>query len=170
MDELEFIAALRRQDEGAAELLFDQYGTEIYSLIYKMTNSEELSKSLTIKAFESFGQQKFQFDIKERTIYSALIASARRIVNKAMAEDERIIVLDREQNSIGDELINSNYSQIIDQLFLKGQSLKEIAKKLRVPMSTGRTRFRLAVNALKKKYNPDTGAFLLLLIMTIISL
>lgn len=170
MDDLEFIAALRRQDEGSAELLFDQYGTEIYSLIYKMTNSAELSKSLTIKAFEAFAQQKFQFDVKAQTIYSSLIASARKVVNKTMAENEDIIAVSAEQHSISHELINSNYSQIMDQLFLKGQSLEDIAKKLRVPVSTGRTRFRLAINALKKKYNPETGGFLSLLIMTIISL
>jgi len=168
MTDLEFIAALRRQDDGSTEQLFDHYGNEIYSLIYKMTNSEDLSKSLTIKTFESFGQQKFQFDPKSQSIFSFLIGSARRIVTKAKAEDDNLSSVELESDSGHQDLVNANYTQIMDQLFLRGQSLQDIAKKLRVPVSTGRTRFRLAINALKKKYNSEVGSFLSMLIATTI--
>ena len=168
MEDLDLVVALRRQDEGSAKELFNSYGQEIYSLIYKMTQNNQIAKELTIKTFESFSAQKFQLNPTTLPIFSSLVSIARQLVLSARMKDESLMI-SFDTNEKESELINKSYSDIINQFYLRGNTLTNIAKQLRVPESTGRTRFRLALNALKKKFDNESGSFISLITVTLIS-
>ncbi len=161
--DIELIAALRRKDDGATAILFDQYGSDVYNLIYKMTGDIDIASTLTIKTFESFEANKLNYNPKTRSIYSWLIKKARQHVRSDI-DSEKISIQPLSIKESG--LIKSNYSTILNSIFLHGQPIENVAKSMRVPISSVRTRFRLAINALSKKYNSESGQFLLSLLLT----
>lgn len=162
LPDIELIAALRRKDDDASSQLFDQFGSDIFSLIYKITGDDSIAKELTIKTFESFESNKFNYNPKARSIFSTLLKTARDLAHKKSATEE----ITYNSLPIQDTpLINNNFSEIINTIYLNGQSLQRAAKTMRVPISSVRTRFRLAINALSKKYNSESSQFLLALLI-----
>ena len=160
--DIELIASLRRKDDDSRSILFDEYGSDIYSLIYNMTSDSAISSEYTVKTFEAFEANKFNYDPKSRSIYGFLIKIARSLVRKAIQSEEINVSPESKTNTT---LLNPNYSEILNSIFLNGQDLDKTAKTMRVPLSSVRTRLRLAINALAKKYNPETGQFFIALIL-----
>ena len=164
MEDLELIRGLRLKDDASIESLYDLYGADVYSLISKMNAGD--SSELTIKTFESFAQSISQFNPKNQTIWNELMSHARSVTQKHRLSGDISIKVDEIENSIEKPLLNDSYSEIIDKVFVKAISLSDITKYLSIPASTARTRFRLAINSLKNKYNKDAGKFLGLVLIS----
>jgi len=124
------------------------------------------TSELTIMTFESFAQSISDYDPKTQTLWSALMGCARRVTQKHRASTNALINLEESVVQVDKPILNSSYAEIIDRIFSKGMSLAEVSKYLNIPHSTARTRFRLAINSLKNKYNSDAGKFLGILLIT----
>jgi len=164
MEDLELIRGLRLREDNAIETLYDLYGPDVYCLIsnMKIGNASEF----TIKTFESFAQSISDYDPKNQSLWSALMGHARIVTKKHRASTNTPSNLEDGGTQIDQSLINASYAEIIDRVFSKGMSLAEVTKYLNIPKGTARTRFRLAINSLKNKYNSDAGTFLSVLLIS----
>ena len=94
------------------------------------------------------------------------MSHARTVAQKQRLLDPQPIDIIRPENTSGQSVLNSSYAEIVENVFFKGMSLSDITKYLSIPESTARTRFRLAINNLKNKYNNDAGKFLSLMVIS----
>lgn len=164
MEDLELIRGLRLRDDDAIETLYDLYGPDVYCLISKMDigNPSELS----IKTFESFAESISDYDPKSLSLWSALMGHARKVTQKHRASTNTPINLEDGETHIDQSILNTSYAEILNRVFSKGMTLAEVTKYLNIPRGTARTRFRLAINSLKNKYNSDAGTFLSVLLIS----
>ena len=158
MEDLELMRSLRLREDDAIETLYDLYGADVYSLLSKMKGGDP--SELTVKTFEAFAQSISEYDPKSQTLWAALMGHARRVNRKHSLSLDRSISVEVDEKLVDKSILKPVYSEIVDKTYLKGMALSQVAKSLNIPESTVRTRFRLAINSLKNKYDSDSGRFL----------
>lgn len=163
MEDLELLRGLRLREDDAIETLYDLYGAEIYNLLSKMKGGDP--SELTVVTFEAFAQNITEYNPKSQTLWGSLMSHARRVNRKHSLSNDSTINIEANEEHADKSILKSSYSEIIGKTYLKGMALNEVAKNLNIPESTVRTRFRLAINSLKNKYDRDSGRFLSIFIV-----
>lgn len=133
----------------------------MYTVIYNITLDPIKSEQILENAFLTLWKEKFNLDLKKKTLFSWSISIARKEALKGMGEDPLLqqepVLID--SHSSFSNPIHANYSKVLNLILLHGNTADQASQIMRVPMSTIKTRCRLAISALRNKIDKETGKF-----------
>lgn len=162
------VARLKQKDRQAFEFLYDNYSNAIYGVICRLIVDKNVAAEVLQDSFLKYWEQIENYDAKKARLFTWMHKIARNLsIDKLRsAEMKRSGVTDeisesnikgsdsQNTDSIGvSELMNKlreEEKEIIDLLYLKGYSQREIEKEFGIPLGTVKTRTRMAMVNLRK--------------------
>ena len=168
------IQGLQQQDKKIIALLYDQYGPTLYGIILKIVQSEEVAQDVLQEVFIKIWKNGTRYDTKKGSLFTWMLNIARNTAidktrSASFRQKAKIQALDQtvynnaslttEQNTdvIGlKNFVNGleeKYREIIDLVYFRGYTQKEVEKHLNIPLGTVKSRVRIALRELKRIFD-----------------
>jgi len=180
----EIMLKIAGYDSKALELLYDRYSPMLYALIKKIIPNQELAEEVLSEVFVIILKQIDQFDYKSSDVYTWLVTLARNKAIDAMKrgqgkekvkyteeyEKEEILpklspeinaiefsdVIDmREKIQVAINSLTDAQKLVVDLSYYEGLDESVIAEKLKIPVSSVKSKLRLANASLMKQIFND---------------
>ena len=174
ISEEDLIALLVKRDMKGMEILYDNYSSALYGVIYRIIGKDEIAEDVLQDAFLKIWNNFSQYDSQKGRLFTWMVNIARNqaidkvrskdFVNQSKNQplDNAVSFVDISKSSsynpdtIGlKEMVkklDGEYRQIIDLIFFEGYSQSEAAEKLRIPLGTVKTRSRAAIMKLRQQF------------------
>jgi len=169
-DDIYLMAQIARQDDHALHTLYQQYGTAVYSLAYRVLQNTTLAEEATQDTFLKIWQQKTTWDPAKGALKSWLLTIAhhtaidrlRREARQPATHPEAIEDVEafgtlRPETWQDDILLRSliqhipaEQATLIELAFFGGLSHSEIAERTALPLGTIKTRLRSGLRKLRE--------------------
>ncbi|TAI48519.1 RNA polymerase sigma factor [Flagellimonas allohymeniacidonis] len=173
MDLEHLIQRFQLKDTKAFEKLYEMYATNICGVINSIVQDDELSQEICQDVFMKVWQKSDSYNSSKGRFFTWLLNIARNAAidelrSKSHKEqklnlsaDLFVGILDQPNESENDEMNSSQLKnwvvglkqkckQIIDLLYFKGYSQKEVAEALDIPLGTVKTRNRNCISQLRE--------------------
>jgi RNA polymerase sigma factor (sigma-70 family) len=176
IEEEELVRLLSTQDKKAVGILYDNYSTALYGVIHRIVQSEEIAEDTLQEAFVKIWKTFGMYDSSKGRLFTWIMNIARNLAidkvrskdfinsSKNQSIDNIVSFIDLDNNHVPNpdtigirELLKKltpEQKMIIDLLYFKGYTQAEVAEKLNMPLGTVKTRTRLAINTLRKEFDP----------------
>jgi RNA polymerase sigma-70 factor (ECF subfamily) len=181
MSDSELMLKVAGYDSKALEQLYDRYSPILYTLIKKIIGDKEIAEEILSDVFVIIWKKIDQFDFKTNNVYTWLVTMARNkaidTLNRNQQKDgieeygdkfeeERILPklsnsikpLDLEQILNNSEKVKETINSlteaqryVLELSYYEGLNEKEIAKKLKIPLPTVKSKLQLALSILQQK-------------------
>lgn len=178
--DLEIMKKVASYDSKALEALYNRYSTILYTLIKTIVSDEKLAEEVLSEVFVIIWRKVNRFDFKRGNVYTWLITLARNkavdtirakrsgVENKAyndIYEDKFIIPVIRSDGKaleLKDALnrtvkmqkamedLTDAQQYVIHLAYFEGLTESEIATKLNIPVTTVKSKIRIALTNLKE--------------------
>jgi RNA polymerase sigma factor (sigma-70 family) len=178
ISEEDLISLLRNRDMKGMEILYDNYSSALYGIIYRIIQSDEIAEDVMQETFLKIWNNFSQYDPEKGRLFTWMVNIARNqsidkvrskeFVNQTKNQrlDNVVSFVDMSKSSaynpdtIGlKEMVknlDAEYRQIIDLIFFEGYSQSEAAEKLSIPLGTVKTRSRAAIMKLRQQFEQVT--------------
>ncbi len=184
LTDAEIMLKIAGYDSTALELLYDRYSPVLYALIKKIISNHELADEILSEVFVITLKQIDQFDFKSSDVYTFLITLARnkaidslrrkqgkekRMYTEEFEKDEIIPKLSPEikamefsdvmrirdsvQNALN--VLTEAQKSLLELSFYEGLDENVIAEKLKIPVSSVKSKLRLVNASLMKQIFND---------------
>ncbi len=175
LSEEELISALRRQDTIAIKALYDMYSGALFGVISRIVLHAEVAEDILQETFVKIWNSSAHYDSSKGRLFTWMMNIARNLsIDKLRSKDfknsaknqalENNVDFIDEQKKISfnaDTLdlkdlvttLKSDYKDILDIVYFKGYTHVEAAEELGLPLGTVKTRVRMAILELRKKFN-----------------
>jgi RNA polymerase sigma-70 factor, ECF subfamily len=180
LTDLEILKKVASYDSKALEALYNRYSTILYTLIKTIVAEEKLAEEVLSDVFVIIWRKINQFNFKKGNVYTWLLTLARNkavdTVRRAKSgietepysdgyEDKYIIpVLQPDGNAVelkdaldltirmqkSMEELTDAQQYVIHLAYFEGLTESEIAAKLNIPVSTVKSKIRIAIMNLKE--------------------
>ncbi len=170
------LAQLQHRTERSFSLLYDKYADALFSVLYQIVERKEIAEDLLQDTFVKIWKKIDTYDQTKGTLYTWMLNIARNtgidfirlrssgfykelvqydILQKEyfqkttdMGNAERLdyIALRKKAAALEDK-----YAVVIDLIYFDGFTYEEVAKLLKLPLGTVKTRGRTALTLLKKR-------------------
>ena len=176
--EAEIVDLFAKGDESAIPLVYKNYSANLYGVISQIVTQEELAKEVLQDTFikiwknaESYDQNKgriftWMLNIARRSTIDATRTAAYKKAYKTDSMDApnyhkeaattEIYIEDSGLKKIINGL-DDKYKDIIDLIYFKGYTHRDIEKELNIPLGTVKSRVRSAIKQLREKLNEEGG-------------
>ncbi|MBT8379137.1 MAG: sigma-70 family RNA polymerase sigma factor [Ignavibacteria bacterium] len=185
LSDSELMLKVAGYDSKALEQLYDRYSPILYTLINRILNDKKIAEEVLSDVFVIIWKKIDQFEFKTNNVYTWLVTIARnkaintlkrKKLNMAPKEDDEkyddetilpklstlITPLNLEQIlNNGDkvkETINSlteAQRYVLELSYYEGLNENEIAKKLKIPLPTVKSKLLLALGILQQKLETE---------------
>jgi RNA polymerase sigma-70 factor, ECF subfamily len=175
---------LQQKTEKGFSLLYDNYADALFSVIYKVTENKEIAEDLLQETFVKIWKKIAVYDEAKGSLYTWMLNIARNTSidfirlrrNKFHRQLVYADVWQQEYFQTGTTMENTDrldylaiknkaasleekYAVIINLIYFEGFTYIQAAKLLKMPLSTVKTRARMALTILKKVYNEYRGNY-----------
>jgi RNA polymerase sigma-70 factor, ECF subfamily len=175
---------LQQKSEKGFSLLYDNYADALFSVIYKVAENKEIAEDLLQETFVKIWKKIAMYDEAKGSLYTWMLNIARNTAidfirlrrNKFHKQLVHGEVWQHEYFQAGmgignaDRLdylsiknkaasLDDKYAVVINLIYFEGFTYIEAAKYLKMPLSTVKTRARMALTLLKKAYNEYRGNY-----------
>lgn len=168
------ITKIKKGDPKGFDILYDGYSPALYGICLKILRDPISAEDALQESFSKAWKNIDKYDEEKGSLFTWLLNITRnsaidqlRVLKKTPsfeAEHESILFKSEEgstnkikTNHIGlDDIVNTlpnNEKLIIDYLFYKGYTQKEVAEELDIPLGTVKSRSRKALGSLKKMFS-----------------
>ncbi|MEO0535785.1 MAG: sigma-70 family RNA polymerase sigma factor [Cyanobacteria bacterium P01_A01_bin.123] len=171
--DIELIQSLRSGRQEALTIIYDRYGSLVYTVALKLLKRPAEAEDLTQEIFCRFWEQD-KFDPSRAALSTYLCIMTRsRALNRLASHSSRQRSLQRLQRSLPDRTnvtplekasladqkatvqqalaqLSSQQRQILEMNFYQGISHSEIARQLNIPLGTVKTRARRGLMELRQ--------------------
>lgn len=172
-DDSDLMELIVAQDQEALLLLYQRYGSPVYSLALRILRDPGQAEEVTQDTFLKVWQRSSQWDPNKGQLSSWLLTIARytaidrlrkerRITTQAVTSLEETVDPPATQGLVGDRLwqdgqllrelmtqLPSEQAQVIELAFFLGLTHSELAEHLGWPLGTVKTRLRLGLHRLR---------------------
>ena len=171
-DDMGLLARIRSGDQEAMSVLFDRYGTMVYSVALRVLKDTGEAEDLMQEIFVQVWKNPGAFVSGRGSLAGWLVVVARNrsidvIRRRRPSEPVELFALpssanlaqDVERNSLLEKVRGAMHSlpdeqkESVELAFFEGLSHSEIAEKTGDPLGTVKTRIRLALIAIRKALN-----------------
>lgn len=187
-DDRELLRQIATGDEGAFRVIFDRYKDRFYSVVLKMTRSDNVAEEMVQEIFLKIWQNRASLsDINSPDSYFFTVLYRQVFRHyKKLALEQKLLKLISESptfQNITDEVVLAHESERLineaitklppqQQLVFKlskqdGLSREQIAEKLHISPNTVRNHLADAIKSIKVYLNHAALVYLLFLILTI---
>lgn len=180
LTDAEIMLKIAGYDSKAFELLYDRYSPILFALIKRIIPNQEIAEGILQDVFLIFSRQVDQFDYKSCDVYTWLIILTRNktvdVLRRRLGREKRQYTDDYEREEILPKLspeikalefsdvirmknnIQSAFNSLpdsqrtlIELAYYEGQDENFIAENLRIPVSSVKSKLRLANASLMKQ-------------------
>lgn len=175
LSEEELVNALKRQDTVAIKALYDMYSGSLLGVISRIIQQTEIAEDLLQETFVKIWNSASSYDSSKGRLFTWMINVARNLaIDKLRSKDfknssknqdiENNVDFIDEQKKINFNadtlglkemvtLLKPEFKDVLDMVYFKGYTHVEAAEELNIPLGTVKTRVRMAILELRKKFN-----------------
>ncbi len=175
LSEDELVAALQRQDTIAIKALYDMYSGALLGVIARVVQNTELAEDLLQETFVKIWNSAGSYDSSKGRLFTWMMNVARNLsIDKLRSKDfknstknqdiENNVSFIDEQRKVSfnsdvlglKELViglKPEFKDVLNMVYFKGYTHVEAAEELNLPLGTVKTRVRMAILELRKKFN-----------------
>jgi RNA polymerase sigma-70 factor (ECF subfamily) len=180
----EIMLKIAGYDSKALELLYNRYSPMLYALTKRIIPNQELAEEVLSEVFVIVLKQIDQFDYKSSDVYAWLVTLTRNkaidAMKRAQGKEKRMYTEEYEKEEIIPKLspqikamefadvvgmrdkiqtainsISDAQKQVIDLSYFEGLDENVIAERLKIPVSSVKSKLRLANASLMKQIFDD---------------
>jgi RNA polymerase sigma-70 factor (ECF subfamily) len=179
--EEELAAYLKSGNAKQFETVYDYFSAALYGIINKILDNEEQSQDVLQEVFLKIWDGSASYNREKSRLFTWMLTIARNSAidyicssqgkkeKKNQSADSHVTVPGKK--SIGNKLydtaglkkavneLKEDYKQIIDLIYFEGYTQDEVSKKLNIPLSTVKTRSRIALQLLRKQFGFEKVQF-----------
>ncbi|QMW03169.1 RNA polymerase sigma factor [Spirosoma foliorum] len=170
--ETNLVRDLQAKLPGAYNSLYDAYSPALFGVLLRMVKDHDRAEDLLQDTFIRVWSTIDRYDASQGRLFTWLLTITKNIAlddlraqkTKAMAAK---YISERSDGMISPtftggmlyQTLTANlapkYRQVIDLLYFRDYKLQEVADELKIPLGTVKTRYRMALQQLKKTYKQD---------------
>lgn len=173
LEDYELLQRIERRDQTALTLLYERYGTQVFSLAYRILQNSHLAEEVAQDTFLKVWERSARWDpakgrfpswlltITRHTAIDRLRFERRQVISNSTSlefiadpETERGIPHDpllQDGRLLRDLLtqLPDEQAQVIQLAFFQGLTHRDLADRLNLPLGTVKTRVRLGLQKLR---------------------
>jgi len=170
--EKEIIQLLEKGDQKALNLLYENYSSALYGVIFKITKDDALAQDALQESFIKIWKNSKKYDPKKAKLFTWLYRIARntaidklrsfnnRSGKEVQIEESNVYrIATAELNQDVMDLkkhvatLDQKYQIVLDALFFEGMTQQEASEELNIPLGTIKSRLKIGLRELKKVYD-----------------
>ena len=166
---------LRQQNTKAFGIVYDNYSSALYGIILRIVTTEEIAEDVMQEAFVKIWKNFSQYDASKGKLFTWMVNLARNLaIDKVRSKDfsnsgknqslnNIVSFVDFKSNTSQNpdviglkklvEELDPEQKKLIDLLYFGGFTQAEVSDKLGIPLGTVKTRARMAIMNLRKKFD-----------------
>lgn len=171
------------RDESGLTLLYDNYINALFGMAFRILQNEAHAEDAIQKSFLKIWNNIDQYNSSKSTLFTWMA----RIVKNTAIDTSRLVSFQKENKSesfdidvhkVGSQEIDESridalnmidgledkYAIVLDYLYLRGYTQKELSEELDMPIGTIKTRVKKAIEILRDKYKGDAMLLISILI------
>jgi RNA polymerase sigma factor (sigma-70 family) len=175
LPEEELVSALKKRDTIAIRALYDSYSGALLGVIHRIVQHDEIAEDLLQETFLRVWNSADSYDPAKGRMFTWMMNIARNLAidklrsrefknasknrdienNVAYVEAHNKVVFNPDTMGVR-EMINElkpEHFEVLNMIYFKGYTHVEAAEELNIPLGTLKTRGRLAIIELRKKFN-----------------
>lgn len=168
-DILKLVSLLKEGNQKAVSKLYDAYSEALYGVIYKIVGKEDEAQDILQDTFVTIWKKIKAYDETKGSFFTWMMNIARNKSIDQIRKNKRIFdgqdrLKNEMDNGSGEESINVNTIglkeltneidkdrlDILELVYFKGYTQKEVSEELEIPLGTVKTRVRLGLKELRK--------------------
>ena len=167
--ESQIVEMLHQNDKRVIAIIYDQYAPSLYGVVVRIVQSEEIAQDVLQDAFVKIWKKGTTYNATKGTLFTWLLNITR---NTAIDKLRSAGFRKRGKNQSIDDLVNNQvsnrgtnpeeigvkelltnlddkYGEIIDMIYFRGFTQKEVSEELDIPLGTVKTRLRIGLRELR---------------------
>jgi len=175
LSEEELVNALKRQDTIAIKALYDMYSGALFGVISRIIQQTEIAEDVLQETFVKIWNSAGSYDSSKGRLFTWMMNVARNLsIDKLRSKDfknsnknqdieNNVDFIDQQKkvsfnaDTLGlKEMVTTlkpDFKNVLDMVYFKGYTHVETAEELNLPLGTVKTRVRMAILELRKKFN-----------------
>lgn len=175
LSEEELVSALKRQDTVAIKALYDMYSGALLGVISRIIQHTEVAEDLLQETFVKIWNSAGSYDSSKGRLFTWMMNVARNLsIDKLRSKDfknasknqdieNNVDFIDQQKKvSFNADVLGlkdmvthmkPEFKDVLDMVYFKGYTHVEAAEELDLPLGTVKTRVRMAILELRKKFN-----------------
>ena len=186
--ESQIVEMLHQNDKRVIAIIYDQYASSLYGVVLRIVQSEEVAKDVMQDSFVKVWKKGTSYNSNKGTLFTWLLNITR---NTAIDKLRSAGFKNSEKNQRIDDLVYNKvssrgtnpdeigvkdllnnldikYREVVDMIYFRGFTQKEVSEELAIPLGTVKTRLRIALRDLREIFDVTKTFGLLLLINSIL--
>ena len=173
--EEELISGLKAHDTVIMQTLYSMYSGALLGVISRIVNQTEVAEDLLQETFVKIWNSTGSYDASKGRLFTWMMNVARNLsIDKLRSKDYKnthknqdiennVNFIDEQKKVIfnADTLglkdlvthLKPEFKNVLDMIYFKGYTHVEAAEELNIPLGTVKTRVRMAILELRKKFN-----------------
>ncbi|RZL14202.1 MAG: sigma-70 family RNA polymerase sigma factor [Pedobacter sp.] len=175
LSEEELVTALKKQDIIAMHALYDMYSGSLMGVISRIVIQNEVAEDILQETFVKIWRSAGSYDATKGRLFTWMMNIARNLsIDKLRSRDfknnsknqdiennvnfidqQKTLTFNADLLGLKDLVsdLRSEYSDVLNIVYFKGFTHVEAAEALGLPLGTVKTRLRMAIMELRKKFN-----------------
>lgn len=169
-NESELVSLLQQRQQSAFNYLYDHYSGSLYSVIVSIVSDRELANDLLQEVFVKIWRQILTYDHTKGRLFTWMLNVARNasidaVRSKNYQQNQQNKELTEKVYDAGGSMqtdtdkiglrkivhnLKDEYRVLVELSYFEGYTQEEIAKMLKIPLGTVKTRLRTALIQLKQ--------------------
>jgi RNA polymerase sigma-70 factor, ECF subfamily len=160
---------LHTQDTNTIAQLYDAYGAALYGIVLRIVSNEDTAKHVLQDSFVKAWKNGSKYDETKGTIFTWLLNIARNTAIDAIRTPhyrnsintvgievlEQVssdVIIDTDTMGLKEMVLNMNvkHAFLIEMIYFKGYTQKELSEETGIPLGTIKTRLRSAISDLRQ--------------------
>ena len=172
--EQNIIDLLKRKDKQAIALLYDRFGASLYGVVLRIVGSKPLAEDVIQDTFIKVWKKSEQYNPDKGSLFTWLLNIARNTaIDKVRSShykhqkqfqpfehsisesNAHSLTINTDQiglRKVVDDL-DEKYRVVIDLVYFKGYTQKEVEEELQIPIGTVKTRVKIGLRELRKVFS-----------------
>lgn len=175
----QIVDLISNRNEKGLQLIYDNYSKALYGITFRVLNNQEHAENALQNCFLKVWQNIEKYDSNKASLYTWMSQIARN----AAIDIRRLKSFEREEKTESLSPVVSNnihtspttdgldvekllagldekYSFILEHLYLKGYTQRELAEKFDIPLGTIKTRLRAAISQIRNNLKDEKAIFI----------
>ena len=169
-DESHLIALLKKKDKAGISALYDNYSHALFAIIHQVVDNQEIAEDVLQECFVKIWTKIDSYDSSKGRLYTWMLNIARNLAidvtrSKAYKKGQKVQSIDKDVHGSAGSVDSINvdtiglsavvselkpdYQLIINLIYFKGYTQKEVSEELEIPLGTVKTRVKTALEKLR---------------------
>ncbi len=186
--ENQIVEMLHQNDKRVIAIIYDQYAPPLYGVVLRIVQSEEIAQDVMQDSFVKIWKKGATYNSTKGTLFTWLLNITRNTAidklrsagfrkrGKNQSIDDIVYNQVSSQGTNPDEIglkellssLDEKYKEIVDMIYFRGFTQKEVSEELNIPIGTVKTRLRIALRELRGIFEVTRIVVLLFLINSIL--